>query len=240
MDKVDFGKVILAIKNRYCIKLQKDIAVSLGMLESNLSATIRGRQPITDGLIKKLEYVYKVNPEYLRGKSDDVWCDGFGGDVHDLTIPDRVTRFENEIKAAYGLRNQREICEFLGVKNENLLSELKSGKRRKLSDAERENMLAVGINPLYIMGGSDLLWIPKSHTSDINGDNNTNVQGDNNSVNASALLEKAIDEISAQRKLTEQANEIALAAQNLNIETQRQLTAMTEIVKTLTDKGQQA
>lgn len=210
------------------------------MLESNLSATIRGRQPITDGLIKKLEYVYKVNPEYLRGKSDDVWCDGFGGDVHDLTIPDRVTRFENEIKAAYGLRNQREICEFLGVKNENLLSELKSGKRRKLSDIERENMLAVGINPLYIMGGSDLLWIPKSHTSDINGDNNTNVQGDNNSVNASALLEKAIDEISAQRKLTEQANEIALAAQNLNIETQRQLTAMTEIVKTLTDKGQQA
>ena len=59
-------------------------------------------------------------------------------------------------------------------------------------------------------------------------------------MNASALLEKAIDEISAQRKLTEQANEIALAAQNLNIETQRQLTAMTEIVKTLTDKGQQA
>lgn len=101
-------------------------------------------------------------------------------------------------------------------------------------------MVAVGVNPLFLLGESNILWIPNRRETSINGDNNTNVQGDNNSVNASALLEKAIDEISAQRKLTEQANEIALAAQNLNIETQRQLTAMTEIVKTLTDKGQQA
>ena len=239
MDKM-VDKALLAIKSRYGNIKDYQIADKLGIDKGHLSSLKNGRLRLSASLIEKFRETFGINPDYLRGKSDTVWCDGFGGNVYDITIPDRVTRFENEIKAAYGLRNQREICEFLGVKNENLLSELKSGKRRKLSDAERENMLAVGINPLYIMGGSDLLWIPKSHTSDINGDNNTNVQGDNNSVNASALLEKAIDEISAQRKLTEQANEIALAAQNLNIETQRQLTAMTEIVKTLTDKGQQA
>lgn len=42
---------------------------------------------------------------------------------------------------------------------------------------------------------------------EVNGDNNTSVAGNSNNVNNSSTLEKAIDEIAAQRKLVEKSQE---------------------------------
>lgn len=241
MAEVEISKVLLGIKSRYGNMKEYEIAQRLNIKKQDLSAIKHGRKKLSRNQIDKFRTVFGVNPNYLLGESDEMWeTKADTGDVSFSSYQERVEYFENKIKSEFNLTSQKDICALLGISNENVFSELKSGRRKKLSEKECANMVAVGVNPLFLLGESNILWIPNRRETSINGDNNTNVQGDNNSVNASALLEKAIDEISAQRKLTEQANEIALAAQNLNIETQRQLTAMTEIVKTLTDKGQQA
>ena len=46
-----------------------------------------------------------------------------------------------------------------------------------------------------------------SINQEINGDHNTQVAGNNNHVNSPATLDKAIDEIAAQRKLVEKSQE---------------------------------
>lgn len=239
MAEVEIAKVLLGIKSRYGNMKEYEIAQKLGIKKQDLSAIKHGRKKLSRNQIDKFHATFGVNPKYMLGESDEMWeKQSDAGDVSFSSYQERIEYFENEIKSEFNLTSQKDICALLGIGNENVFSELKSGRRKKLSEKECANLVAVGVNPLFLLGESDILWIPNRRETSINGDNNTNVQGDNNSVNASALLEKAIDEISAQRRLTEQANEIALAAQNLNIETQRQLTAMTEMVKTLTDKGQ--
>lgn len=235
MDRVDIGKIILAIKNRYGIKLQKEIAVSLGLQESNLSAIKSGSQPITDDLIERLKDVYMVNPEYMKLKSSNMWIDTTDGNVPSDN-DDRVEYLINEIKAKFGYKNRKDICKRIGV-DLNFFSELKgNGRRKDYSDDVIVKLRNVfGVNPLFLAHDSDILWLPEKHVAAFNGNNNTNVQGNDNSINQnmSEVLERAFDEIAAQRRLTENA-------QQLNSETHLRLAEVTKILDKLTDKGQQA
>ena len=56
----------------------------------------------------------------------------------------------------------------------------------------------------FITGEGDML---KSPVQEIKGDNNTQVIGDGNHVSTPSTLDKALDEIAAQRKLVEKSQE---------------------------------
>lgn len=63
------------------------------------------------------------------------------------------------------------------------------------------------VNPEFLMTGKGPIWIDESLTTNQKGDNNTQVIGYGNHINNPTTLDKAIDEIAAQRKLIEKSQE---------------------------------
>ena len=78
------------------------------------------------------------------------------------------------------------------------------------------------LNRDWLLYGKGAMKLPSTNQS-VNGDNNTAVAGNQNTVNNSDILNRAFEEIAAQRKLTEQAINYMSVAQK---QTERLITLL--------------
>ena len=102
----------------------------------------------------------------------------------------------------FDIHSQKEVAEAIGIKN-SYMSDVLNGRyplSENVSELFRDNF---GINPDFLLEGKGAIWIDGSVTQ--LGDNN--ISGDNNQVGNPSILDKAIDEIAAQRKLVAKAQE---------------------------------
>lgn len=82
-----------------------------------------------------------------------------------------------------------------------------SSMRKSLGDEKLNNVLKAfpELNRDWLLYGEGEML--KSPVQEIKGDNNTQVIGDGNHVSTPSTLDKALDEIAAQRKLVEKSQE---------------------------------
>lgn len=111
------------------------------------------------------------------------------------------------VKFRYKIKTQKEIVERLGYTSPTNLSDMLNGKT-EVSEIYSERFRDVfSVNPEFLMTGQGPIWIDESYSARQSGDNNTQVIGDGNHINNPTTLDKAIDEIAAQRKLVEKSQE---------------------------------
>lgn len=109
---------------------------------------------------------------------------------------------------AYLNINAKAFSEKLGYERPQIIYDILKGRTKRISED-----LAIKITTVFpLIRKSWLLadegeMIYASINQEINGDHNTQVAGNNNHVNSPATLDKAIDEIAAQRKLVEKSQE---------------------------------
>lgn len=63
------------------------------------------------------------------------------------------------------------------------------------------------LNRIWLLTGEGDMLLPQNGNATTVNDNHTSVAGNSNQVNATSTLDKALDEIAAQRRLTEKAQE---------------------------------
>ena len=111
------------------------------------------------------------------------------------------------IKFRYQLRTQKQICDALGYTSVTYLSDLLSGKypvTEEFSDRMKERF---GVNPNFLLSDEGGIWIDGTGNITQIGDNNTQVTGNDNTITAPTTLDKALEEISEQRKLVAKSQE---------------------------------
>lgn len=119
---------------------------------------------------------------------------------------ERLRRVIDGIKFHHNLRTQREICAELGGFSQTYLSDLLSGKYNITEDFSNKLSEKFGINPNYILNGEGSMWLDGTNNITQIG-NGTQVAGSNNHVIVPTTLDKALDEISEQRKLVAKSQE---------------------------------
>lgn len=103
---------------------------------------------------------------------------------------------------------QKDVALIMGASESNVSGALR-GVKEKLTDSflTRFNTSFGDIfNMEWLIKGHGEMLAPNIHQK-INGDNNTQVAGNNNQINSPATLDKAIDEIAAQRRIVEKSQE---------------------------------
>ena len=109
---------------------------------------------------------------------------------------------------AYLNINAKAFSEKLGYERPQIIYDIQKGKTKRISED-----LAIKITSVFpiirkswlLADEGEMIYAPINQ--EINGDHNTQVAGNNNQVNNPATLDKAIDEIAAQRKLVEKSQE---------------------------------
>lgn len=94
------------------------------------------------------------------------------------------------------------------VKTGQAVYDLLSGKTKSISQSMEDKILSCfqDINRAWLLTGEGEM-IKTSVQQMLNGDNNTQIAGNNNHVNLPSTLDKAINEIAEQRKLVAKAQE---------------------------------
>lgn len=94
------------------------------------------------------------------------------------------------------------------VKTGQAVYDLLSGKTKSISQSMEGKILSCfqDINRAWLLTGEGEM-IKSSVQQMLNGDNNTQIAGNNNHVNLPSTLDKAINEIAEQRKLVAKAQE---------------------------------
>lgn len=111
------------------------------------------------------------------------------------------------IKFRYQMRTQKQISEALGYSSATYLSDLLSGKSpvtEEFSDRMKERF---GVNPKFLLSNEGGIWIDGTGNITQIGDHNTQVTGNDNTIQTPSTLDKAIEEISEQRKLVAKSQE---------------------------------
>lgn len=111
------------------------------------------------------------------------------------------------IKFRYQLSTQQQISEKLGYVSKTYLSDLLGGKSPisgEFSERMKENF---GVNPRFLLEGEGGIWIDGTGNVTQIGDHNTQVTGNDNTITVPTTLDKAIEEISEQRKLLAKSQE---------------------------------
>lgn len=111
------------------------------------------------------------------------------------------------IKFRYQLSTQQQISEKLGYVSKTYLSDLLGGKSpisEEFSERMKENF---GVNPRFLLEGEGGIWIDGTGNVTQIGDHNTQVTGNDNTITVPTTLDKAIEEISEQRKLLAKSQE---------------------------------
>ena len=124
---------------------------------------------------------------------------------------ERLTRVISGIKAKFGFEYNLDIAEAAGI-NYTHLSEMINGKRGitektsgDITSSAQKLCERFGINPDFLINGTGNVWLNDGSVNQT-GDNSTHVAGNDNHINSSTL-DKALDEIAAQRKLVSKAQE---------------------------------
>ncbi len=122
---------------------------------------------------------------------------------------------------AYLNINAKAFSEKLGYERPQIIYDIQKGKTKRISED-----LAIKITSAFpiirkswlLADEGEMIYAPINQ--EINGDHNTQVAGNNNQVNNPATLDKAIDEIAAQRKLVaksqEQIDRLLSIIENMN------------------------
>lgn len=125
---------------------------------------------------------------------------------------EQLTRVMNEIKAKFGYKYNRDIAESAGI-NYTHLSEMINGKRGVTEKASGEITSSAkklcerfGLNSDFLINGTGNVWLNEGAVNQ-SGNGSTQIAGNSNHVNSSTTIDKALDEIAAQRKLVEKAQE---------------------------------
>ena len=94
------------------------------------------------------------------------------------------------------------------VKTGQAVYDLLSGKTKSISQSMEDKILSCfqDINRAWLLTGEGEMIKPSVQQM-LNGDNNTQIAGNNNHVNLPITLDKAINEIAEQRKLVAKAQE---------------------------------
>lgn len=94
------------------------------------------------------------------------------------------------------------------VKTGQAVYDLLSGKTKSISSSMEDKILSCfqDINRAWLLTGEGEIIKPSIQQT-LNGDNNTQIAGNNNRINMPSTLDKAINEIAEQRKLVAKAQE---------------------------------
>lgn len=208
------------IMSRYGIAGQQEIATMLGFSNAYLSQLASGAVKMSGKAAAKFESHFGINPLWLMGKSDTPWSQkdtppkaGEGNiDRDDLKI--RYSRLTAAIKAKFGLKTEQEICSVLAVNN-TYFSNIRMGRAGMRPNIKKQMEIIFGVNPDFIDGKSDEIFIAGAPTNAIFGNNN--VQNSSNvSVNDTALTRKLMEENNELRKQLALANDqLATASEQL-------------------------
>ncbi len=103
--------------------------------------------------------------------------------------------------------SQKAFGVLMGYTNESSFSQILNGKVREPKDFRNKLSSNIpGLNEAWIETGEGEM-IKSASQQTLNGDHNTQIAGNNNSINLPNTLDKAIDEIAEQRKLVAKAQE---------------------------------
>ena len=129
-----------------------------------------------------------------------------------MTKNEQLIRVLNEVMAKFGFEYKRDIAEAAGI-NYTHLSEMISGKRGvtekssgKITASAKKICDRFGVSPDFLINGTGNVWVSEI-SGNQNGNGSTQIFGDENHVNSSTTLDKALDEIAEQRKLVAKAQE---------------------------------
>ena len=104
--------------------------------------------------------------------------------------------------------NAKAFSEELGYMRPQIIYDIQKGKTKRISEELASKILTVfpNISKSWLLADEgDMLKTQINQSA--NGDNNTQVAGNGNNVNASPTLDKAINEIAEQRKLVAKSQE---------------------------------
>lgn len=111
------------------------------------------------------------------------------------------------IKFRYQLSTQQQIIERLGYASKTYLSDLLGGKSPISEEFSERMKEKFGVNPKFLLEGEGGIWIDGTGNITQIGDHNTQVTGNDNTITVPTTLDKAIEEISEQRKLVAKSQE---------------------------------
>ena len=104
--------------------------------------------------------------------------------------------------------NAKAFSEELGYMRPQIIYDIQKGKTKRISEELASKIITVfpNISKSWLLADEgDMLKTQINQSA--NGDNNTQVAGNGNNVNASPTLDKAINEIAEQRKLVAKSQE---------------------------------
>jgi len=199
------------IMSRYGISGQQEIADMLGFSNAYLSQLASGAVKMSRKAAAKFESHFGINPSWLIGEPGMPWlykdtppkADAVEFDRSDLKL--RYSRLTAAIKAKFGLKTEQEICSVLAVNN-TYFSNLRQGRAGMRPNIKRQLEIIFGVNPEFIDGESDEIFIPGTPQNAIFGNNNVQNSRDV-SINDSALTRRLMDDNEDLRQQLAIANE---------------------------------
>lgn len=128
----------------------------------------------------------------------------------------RLKDLIDELKRQRKILNQAELAQIAGI-SRTQFSELVTGKR-KISDKAIHKIASSfpEINEDWLLTGEGDMLNYVDNSTVLADNHSTAVNGYQNIVNSDPIIAKLIDELSAQRKLTESAQEALLTAMKQN------------------------
>ena len=117
----------------------------------------------------------------------------------ETTVKERLVKF-----LKYKGLSQKKFEETVGLANGYVNNIRRSVTSEKLQQIVR---CFPDLNKAWLLTGEGEMLLPQKESTTAITDNSTSVAGNSNQVNATSTLDKALDEIAAQRRLVEKAQE---------------------------------
>jgi len=117
----------------------------------------------------------------------------------ETTVKERLVKF-----LKYKGLSQKKFEETVGLANGYVNNIRRSVTSEKLQQIVR---CFPDLNKAWLLTGEGEMLLPQQESNATITDNSTSVAGNSNQVNATSTLDKALDEIAAQRRLVEKAQE---------------------------------